>query len=1048
MSFLLSTMIAVAARVDNAQAAPANDNFANATAIGGLNGTQSGSTATATSESGEPQHAGVSGGHSVWFRFTAPQSGRWFFRTLGSSYDTTLAVYTGSAVNALTAVVSNDDQGTGTTSYVEFVAQGGAVYHVAIDGYQGASGNYTLEWQALLPANDNFAGATAITGTSGFRNDFNTGATAEAGEPHSGNSIWYRWTAPRDMQAVFYTAGSEFDTFLAVYTGSSLAGLTEVTSNDDDGPLVTSRVTFAAVSGGIYSIQLTGVNGAAGTTTTTWTEEGMTSPRLLPDLSVMASQSRGYLYGWTIDQNQIPGRTLMRVSTATPNTGQGALELRGTTTSPLVVQRIYHQDGSYDEQSAGSFTFHPSHGHLHFDDWVQLRLREVLPNDGVGDIVAAGNKTSFAIIDLEPHNTTLPGAPTTGVYSGGLTQGISVGWRDVYTKDLPDQWIDVTAVPPGQYWLEGVVDPENHVEESDETNNATRILITYAGAAPPNNSFSNATVLTGSAAGTTGKTHLATKQTGEPNHAGNAGGASVWYRWTASANGTVTISTDGSSFDTLLAVYTGTAVDSLTPVASNDDADIGVLTSRLTFTAVSGTTYRIALDGKNGAVGSCQIAINPSINDMFAASRLLSGTSGTVTGSSHGATLEANEPIHAGTGGASVWFTWTAPSAAEASFDTEGSSFDTVLAVYTGNSVGGLTLVASDDNSSLGNASRVVFTSVSGTTYRIALDGRDGAAGIHTLTWSVSSTTVPYILTHPESATILLGGTATFDIVAGGSQPRQYQWWHNGAVLSDSGRISGATTPMLTVAKLQPTDSGSYFVVVTNSLGTATSNAATLIALSNPRVIHADEVTADIGGVLSLPLGIQSQGDENGIQCTLTLDPSIFLAPRAILGPDAEGGTLNVDLSQAATGRIGLTITLPAAQVLTAGHREIAVVKADVATSATPGDIEPAGFVSVPIAPSASAPGGTTLAAQTAAGSVTLVKVIPAADLQFQGDGNTRVVLHALRGREYVVSRSDDLVNWDAFFQGFTDDNGFVEAIDSTAGTTPRRFYLWNAAPP
>ena len=68
----------------------------------------------------------------------------------------------------------------------------------------------------------NFANATAVTDAFGFRNDFNTGATAEAGEPHAGNSIWYRWTAPRNMQAEFSTAGSEFDTFLAIYTGSAL----------------------------------------------------------------------------------------------------------------------------------------------------------------------------------------------------------------------------------------------------------------------------------------------------------------------------------------------------------------------------------------------------------------------------------------------------------------------------------------------------------------------------------------------------------------------------------------------------------------------------------------------------------------------------------------------------------------------------------------------------------------------------------------------------------------------------------------------------------
>src|SRR5205814_2055031 len=59
----------------------------------------------------------------------------------------------------------------------------------------------------------------------------------------------------------------------------------------------------------------------------------------------------------------------------------------------------------------------------------------------------------------------------------------------------------------------------------------------------------------------------ATKETGEPNHAGNAGGKSVWWNWTAPDNNSVTFTTKGSGFDTLLAVYTGASVSALTAVA-------------------------------------------------------------------------------------------------------------------------------------------------------------------------------------------------------------------------------------------------------------------------------------------------------------------------------------------------------------------------------------------------------------------------------------------------------------------------------------------------
>ncbi len=95
----------------------------------------------------------------------------------------------------------------------------------------------------------------------------------------------------------------------------------------------------------------------------------------------------------------------------------------------------------------------------------------------------------------------------------------------------------------------------------------------------------------------------ATKEAGEPNHAGNTGGKSLWWTWTAPFSGSVTLTTAGSDFRNMLAVYTGSAVTSLTAVASNL-AGPGTNTSQVTFTAVAGTTYAIAVDGYNGASGN------------------------------------------------------------------------------------------------------------------------------------------------------------------------------------------------------------------------------------------------------------------------------------------------------------------------------------------------------------------------------------------------------------------------------------------------------------
>src|SRR5262245_50688235 len=86
-------------------------------------------------------------------------------------------------------------------------------------------------------------------------------------------------------------------------------------------------------------------------------------------------------------------------------------------------------------------------------------------------------------------------------------------------------------------------------------------------------------------------------------HAGKLGGRSVWLGWRAPANGIATFNTRGSSFDTLLAVSTGTGFTNLVPVFADDDRG-GFATSQASFNASAGTEYLIALDGFGGQAGN------------------------------------------------------------------------------------------------------------------------------------------------------------------------------------------------------------------------------------------------------------------------------------------------------------------------------------------------------------------------------------------------------------------------------------------------------------
>jgi hypothetical protein len=354
---------------------------------------------------------------------------------------------------------------------------------------------------------------------------------------------------------------------------------------------------------------------------------------------------------------------------------------------------------------------------------------------------------------------------------------------------------------------------------------------------PVNDNFANATVISGTSITVTGSNKGATKETGEPNHGGNVGGHSVWWSWTAPSSGSVTITTKGSSFDTLLGVYTGSSVTTLTSIAQNDDDPAGgTTTSKVTFNAIAGTVYQIAVDGYGGATGTITLNVSLAaantplaptgltasngtfgdgvhlawtasagasayevwrattnssssatkvsttdvtttsfidttatagqtyyyfvkakntagtsgfsasasgyratagpINDNFANRIALSGTSVTVTGSNSNATKEAGEPNHGGNaGGRSVWYTWTAPSSGTVTIDTHSSNFDTLLGVYTGNSVSSLTTIAENDDDPSGGTttSRVTFAVTAGTVYQIAVDGYGGAAGSITL---------------------------------------------------------------------------------------------------------------------------------------------------------------------------------------------------------------------------------------------------------------------------------------------------------------------------
>ena len=321
----------------------------------------------------------------------------------------------------------------------------------------------------------------------------------------------------------------------------------------------------------------------------------------------------------------------------------------------------------------------------------------------------------------------------------------------------------------------------------------------------------------------------------------------VWYTWTPSAGyvGDATFDTIGSSFDTVLSVWDGTPrIEGTTLVAWDDDSGPGS-TSSLTFTPTPLQTYYIMLGGygdedfgtftlnyPDPAGGPSTVTADVSLtstaaitsaatvtyasNDNFASARVLSGTS--TTGNNSTATGEVGEPdrtYH------SVWFTWTAPASVSSQIDTEGSDFDTYLYIYTGTTLTGLTLVASDDDSGIGVTSKIIFTPTSGVTYYIKIAGYNGG--------SVGN----YVLRYPDPNIVLITGGATLTVTADVDAKLNYT-----PVISGGANLSANASLSSTLDKPTPQQNAyEYITVNTGAVITESKDSFESITVNTGAVI-------------------------------------------------------------------------------------------------------------------------------------------------------------------------------------------------------------------
>lgn len=181
-----------------------------------------------------------------------------------------------------------------------------------------------------------------------------------------------------------------------------------------------------------------------------------------PDLLAIAPSS------YYVD-TRTEGRRFLRFPTAIGNSGAGHLQVRGQVVGDVTqaTQEIIDDAGRVLEtKDVGTFELHPDHGHFHVSRVARYELRR---GGHDGELVQNGKKISFCMEDSikirdEAGDSRIPSCSPT-------MQGITRGYADVYSANLPEQTFDVEDLGSGEYTIVIQLDPEKKFLETNRNNN-------------------------------------------------------------------------------------------------------------------------------------------------------------------------------------------------------------------------------------------------------------------------------------------------------------------------------------------------------------------------------------------------------------------------------------------------------------------------------------------------------------------------------------------------------------------------------------------------